>query len=202
MCSPRFLAIILLSLLVVSAGCLGPRRSDYVTSMPLSVEQDASAASAFWEGVEETLHDRGFELDRVDRRAGVITTLPVTSQQFFEFWRHDVDTREDLWEATFNSIRRRVEVTVSRGDGGAWSDVSVVVYKQRYSAPDRQFNSTGELYEYFGTALPTTTGEIDVGTERDRWIDIGRDPAMAAYVLDRIIKRTGAAASVPTGDAG
>lgn len=201
MCSPRLLVSILLSLLVVSAGCLGPRRSDYVTSTPVSVEQDASAA-AFWEGVEDALHDRGFKLDRVDRRAGIITTLPVTSQQFFEFWRHDVDTREDLWEATFNSIRRRVEVTVSRGDGGVWSDVSVVVYKQRYSAPDRQFNSTGELYEYFGTALPTTTGEIDVGTERDRWIDIGRDPAMAAYVLDKIIKRTGAAASAPTGDAG
>jgi len=177
--------------LAAVAGCLGPRRSDYVTSQPVTIENDSTRADALWEGIQDALHDRGLKLDRVDRRGGVITSLPVTSQQFFEWWRHDVDTREDFWEATLNPIRRWVEVNVS-GDGDRWNDVAVVVHKQRYSAPDRQFNSTGALYQYFGTSLPTTTGESKLDSERDRWVEIGRDPAMEAFLLARILDAAGA----------
>ena len=113
-----------------------------------------------------------------------------TSQNFFEFWRHDVDTREDLWESTLNPIRRRVEVRLGRDDAG-WSRVSVAVYKQRFSSPDRQFNSTGALYQYFGDRLPTTTGQLRVTEKDETWYDVGRDPAMEDYFLRRILGSAG-----------
>lgn len=182
-----------------AVGCLGPRQSEYVTSRAVTIDNDSTKTSAFWEGIQNALHNRGFKLDRVDERAGVITTLPVTSQQFFEVWRHDVNTREDFWEATLNPIRRWVEVNVSRDEDGTWNNIAVIVHKQRYSAPDRQFNSTGALTQYFAASLPTTTGETTVGAERDRWLDIGRDGAMEAYLLTRILEATGASVSSASG---
>lgn len=172
--------------LLASAGCLGPQRSDYLSTLPVSIDARSEAADGLWTTIQETLRHHRFQLDRVDRGAGVVTTMHATSQNLFEFWRHDVDTREDLWESTLNPIRRRVEVRLDRDDAG-WSRVSVAVYKQRFSSPDRQFNSTGALYQYFGDRLPSTTGQIRVTEKDETWYDVGRDPAMEEYFLRRIL---------------
>jgi hypothetical protein len=145
-------------------------------------------ADRIWQAVQDTLRSHRFQLDRVDRRAGVITTQPETSQSLFEFWRRDVDTWPDLWEATLNPIRRWVEVAVARDDAGRWAHVEVVVHKERLSSPDRQFNSTGAAYQYFGNNLPSTSGAVSVTPEEDVWLDRGRDPAMEAYLLGAILE--------------
>ena len=121
--------------------------------------------------------------------------MPETSQHFFEFWRHDVETRRDSWEASLNPIRRWVEVTVARGNDETWAGLSVVVHKERLSSPDRQFNSTGAAYQYFGDNLPSTTGLARVTAEDDRWLDLGRDPAMEDYLLRIILGGAGIEAS-------
>lgn len=173
--------------LLAAAGCLGPQRGDYRSALPVSIAARSEAADRLWTTIQETLRRHRFRLDRVDRGAGVVTTMYVTSQNLFEFWRHDVDTREDLWESTLNPIRRRVEVQLDRDDAD-WSRVSVAVYKQRFSSPDRQFNSTGALYQYFGDRLPSTTGQIRVTEKDERWYDVGRDPAMEDYFLHKILE--------------
>lgn len=173
------------------SGCLGPRRDDYISSRPITMIDGSGQTDRLWEAVKDTLRDGRFRLDRVDRRAGVVTTMPVMSQHFFEVWRHDVDTREDLWESTINPIRRRVEIEVKREDGGDWRELAVVVRKERKSSPDRQFNSTGAVYQYFGDRLPSTTGQVRVTEGEDRWIDLGRDPAMEDRLLRAILKRAG-----------
>ena len=155
----------------------------------MSVADRSDEADRYWEAAQETLRRHRFRLDRVDRRAGVITTMPVTSQSILEFWRHDLATREDLWESTLNPIRRWVEITVRRGSDGAWKELAVVVHKERLSAPDRQFNTTGAAYQYFGDRLPSTTGSAEVSAADDRWLDRGRDPAMEAYLLEAILAR-------------
>ena len=177
--------------LTAASGCLGPRRSDYVVSQSISIPQQSPEADRLWEAVQETLRRHRYRLDRVDRRAGVITTLPETSQSVFEFWRHDVDSRSDLAESTLNSIRRWAAVSVSPSDDGTWTELSVVVHKERLSSPDRQFNSTGAAYQYFGDSLPSTTGIVQLTAEHDRWLDLGRDPAMEARLLERIRRRAG-----------
>ncbi len=127
----------------------------------------------------------------------MITTMPVSSQHFLEFWRHDVATREDLWESTLNPIRRWVEVAVNRDDAGAWAALEVIVHKERFSAPDRQFNSTGAAYQFFGNNLPSTTGAERITSEDERWLDLGRDPAMEAYLLAKILERADVGADEP-----
>jgi len=132
----------------------------------------------------------GYRFDRVDRQAGVITTMPEISQQLFEFWRHDVDTSKDLWESAINPIRRLLAINMqSNQDEPGQMKLEVTVNKQRISSLDRQFNSTGAAYQYFGTELPATTGEPFVAATDEHWIDLGRDPAMEDYLLRQILKR-------------
>ncbi len=179
----------LLLLCAAQGGCLAQRRSEYRVSESISITQRSPEADQLWEAIQETLRRHRFPLDRVDRRAGVITSRPVTSQHFFEFWRHDVDTRYDLVDATLNPTRRRVEVSVTAAEEQTWTQLAVVVHKQRLSSPDRQFNSTGAAYQYFGDSLPSTTGLIQVTSEYDEWLDRGRDPAMEARLLRAISRR-------------
>ena len=173
----------------LTVSCLGPKRTDYVTARQVSVAHQSEDADQLWTAIQETLRRNRFRLDRVDRRTGVISTMPTASQHFFEFWRHDVDTREDFWEATLNPMRRWAEVSVTCGPDNTWQELAVVVHKERLSSPDRQFNSTGAAYEYFGDDLPSTTGPVEVTAEDDRWLDLGRDPAMEDYLLRAIFER-------------
>jgi len=188
----RVRCFVLIALLAGSAtGCGGPRQADYVSTRQLTVSDGSGEADRLWDAIQETLRRHRFRLDRVDRRAGVVTTMPMMSQHFFELWRKDVATRQDFWEATLNPIRRRVEVSLTRGENDGGDQLAVVVKKERLSSPDRQFNSTGAVYQYFGDSLPSTTGLIRITTEHDRWLDLGRDAAMEDYLLGRILQQAG-----------
>lgn len=177
-------------LLTVSlSGCLGPRRSDYVSSEHVQVPQSSEQADRYWEAIQETLRGHRYRLDRVDRRMGVVTTMPELSQHFFEFWRRDVDTNADLFESTLNPIRRWVEVRVNGDSGEDWEQLTIRVHKERLSTPDRQFNSSAAAYRLFGSNLPTTTGQDRVTPDADEWLSIGRDPAMEDLLLRQILER-------------
>jgi hypothetical protein len=159
----------------------------------LSVAESPDRADHLWRAVEETLRRHRFRLDRVDRGGGVITTLPETSQSFFEVWRRDVCTTRDWFEASLCPIRRWAEVRFHAGDDGRWNQIEVVVHKERLSTPDRQFNNAGAAYAYFGESLPSTTGAVRVTQEDMRWMDLGRDPAMEDRLLRLILEGAAAA---------
>lgn len=179
--------LLLLALVVlILPGCATSRHKEYSSTQPLAISE-SSQQDALWNATQDVLRKHRFALDRVDRAAGVITTLPVTSQHWFEVWRKDVATFRDAMESSFNPVRRWVEVTFAAGGDGAWSEVAVVVRKERLSCPDRQFNSSGSAYQYFGDSLPSTTGHYRVTMAEDRWLDQGRDPAMEDRLLRKIM---------------
>lgn len=181
----------LLGLAVLCGGCLGPKQSRYVTARPINIEQGSDLAARLWQAAGDAVRTHGFTLDRTDWREGVITTLPETSSSLFEFWRHDVQTNEDLWESTVNPIRRWIEVRIAPDDSGSWRELTIVVHKQRLSSLDRQFNSTGSAYQYFGDSLPATTGSATISHDNAQWIDIGEDPALAESLLTFIWEHAG-----------
>ena len=188
----------LLSLVaLVSYGCqtAGPITGPSIRT--ILVADQSPRGDALWETSKDVLRDHGYRIDRVDRRAGVITTWPCTSQQVFEFWRNDVCTTADQWEATINPIRRWIEVRFTKGDAGKWRSLSVIAHKERFSSPDRQFNSTGAAYQVFGNQLPVAGGVDDVSADDDRWIDVGRDAVMERCIAQRIMDRAGLTDAVP-----
>ena len=176
---------------VLLSGCATPtRRVESAADKPGALAAELRA-ELVWTACEEVLRQRLFELDRVDRRAGVLTTRPVMSQHFFEFWRRDVASAGDWLEATVNPVRRWVEVRVEDTVATADPGVQVSVHKERLSSPDRQFNSSGAAYQYFGDQLPSTTGLQRVGPEYDRWLPMGRDADMEAALRRDILERVG-----------
>lgn len=160
---------------------------------------DAAADEALWVAVQDSLRDYCFRIDRVDLREGVVTTLPETSKQYFEFWRRDAVTAYDVWESSINPMRRWVEVRAVKEPPQSQRVVAVTVHKERLSSPDRQFNNSTAAYRFFGDALPSTTGIMRVTPEYDRWLAMGRDPALEARLVEQIVRRSKTQVLAPRG---
>lgn len=171
-------------LIAALSGCTAPPRDGEPVRQSVNLAQGGDA-DELWEVAAEVLRRNRFALERVDRRAGVIVTHPELSEHFFEFWRHDVDTRYDWMEATVRPIRRRAIVTIAENAPAGVAEVTVEVQRETFSTPERQFNSSMAAFRMFGTVLPSTTGERITAAD-DTWIPAGRDLAMERYLLNRI----------------
>ena len=150
---------------------------------------DETDFDALWESCQEVLRRHRFRLDQVDRRSGTITTFPETSQSFFEFWRHDVDTAYDRLESTLRTVRRRAVVQVDRNEAGGAGQVTVTVYRQTFATPERQFNNSAATLRIFAETLPGVAGEPVLTRADDYWIDAGRDAAMESRLARQILDR-------------
>ena len=184
----RLLAIGAVAL--AAAGCHRPLQPAEPTLEQIHLA-DEVAFDHLWTSCQEVLRRHRFELDRVDRRSGTITTFPVTSQSFLEFWRHDVDTAFDLMEATLRTVRRKAAVQVDRNPAEATARITVTVPRQTFATPERQFNSSSAALRVFGEELPGVRGEPYLTKQDDYWIDDGRDGMMERRLLDRILRRAG-----------
>lgn len=183
--------ILTCTLILLIANCAAPRPASYVSTRLVDPLLVADGGDRIWSAAQDVLRASRFRLDRVDRLEGVITTWPNTSQHYFELWRSDVKTGWDFWEATLNLIRRRAEIRLNSSDSGEGVSLMVRVYKQRLSSPDRQFNSSGAAYQFFGDNLPSTTGKAIRPEVDDRWIDLRRDHALEDALLKSILSRAG-----------
>ncbi|GMU36321.1 MAG: hypothetical protein KJ057_03175 [Phycisphaerae bacterium] len=184
-------------LLAVTGACQRPVADAGAARTTVGVESPESY-DALWSSLREALRDEGFRLAVVDRFNGRVTTEPVVSQHFFEFWRRDVATSEDWWQATLNPIRRRVEVLLPPPpDGTHETELQVTVHKERLSSPERQFNESGAFFQFFGYALPPVAGGGELKPETDRWIPIGEDATMAQVYLAAILRRAAATPAPP-----
>lgn len=177
-------------LLIACAGCHRPVKPVEPLTQTVSVA-NASGVDRLWEGAQEELRRHRFKLDRVDRRSGIITTFPVTSESFFEFWRHDVDSSYDRMESTLRTVRRTVTIRIDQDAEDSAAVLTVTVARDLFSTPERQFNSSAASLRVFSSALPGVAGEPRLSRADDYWIADGRDGAMERRLLERIIERSG-----------
>jgi len=172
----------------VLSGCHQPLRPLEPTSQDIALTGEGEY-EALLDTCLDVLRDYRFKLDRVDRRLGVITTLPTTSQQVFEFWRDDVNTTYDLMEATLLTIRRRVEIQL-HGEGDPSRRTLVVnVYREKFSTPDRQYNTSSAAFRVFSRTLPSTEGETIVPERDNVWFPAGRDGMLERRLIEEITGR-------------
>ncbi|MFH0980588.1 MAG: hypothetical protein V2A79_03500 [Planctomycetota bacterium] len=167
------------------SGCHRPPQPVEWTAQEVALAEE-DEGDALFEACLEALRAHGFKIDRVDRRAGLITTFPVTSQQFFEFWRHDVDTAYDLMEASLDTVRRRVEVRLLGETDPLHKKLVVTVFREKFSTPDRQYNTSAAAFRVFGRSLPATTGEPIVPERDNLWLPAGRDGVLERRLIDQI----------------
>ncbi|MCC7293663.1 MAG: hypothetical protein IT449_16520 [Phycisphaerales bacterium] len=190
--------------LIAATGLCGCHQPAAPVS-PTTVRVELPTAEDYdrlWSAARESLREDGYLAELVDRSQGRLSTRAVGSQHFFEFWRHDVETRYDWAEATLAPIRRRVDLTLPQPEESVTStQLTLSVIKERLASPDRQFNESGALFQFFGYVLPSTTGQAQIRPEDDRWVEIGRDAAMEAYLLRRILARAAVSPVAPQGEA-
>jgi len=114
-----------LMFMLLAGGCIGNRPSNPAATQPATMvdlelaEKEywlAKPATAevrgqfypLWETCERTAHDYLFNIDRRDQRSGLLTTAPLITRQWWEFWRKDAGTFRDTKEATLANIRRTI----------------------------------------------------------------------------------------------
>lgn len=147
---------------------------------------------AMWDAATDVLREYRFELDRQDRRAGVITTEPMLGRHGPELWRKDAVTGEAVAEGTLQSIYRTVTVEIVSDSGEYRPVVRVDLTRSDRQTP--QVTSTSEAIALF--RLP---GD---GRKRQRYLmeyeqtdeepaegitQLGRDEALEQKLTEKII---------------
>jgi hypothetical protein len=146
---------------------------------------------ALWEACSGAARWRGFRVDRIDYRGGVMVTHPVTSKQFFEVWRRDVATLPDLAESSLATMRRIIRFEIAKRDDGTFACVPKVLV-ERYAQTERRITSVTQYRESFSNEQG-----VFGSRERDKgvnvpivyWYATGRDEVLERHLADAIRAR-------------
>ncbi len=160
----RIQPLILLAL-AAAPGCIGrtspatrpataidPRTADpaYWLSQPASAAATAGDLAVLWDASEDVARRYSFRIDRRDYRDGILTTYPIISKQFFEVWRGDAGSIDDVRESSLATVRRSIHFRFSEAPDGGYS-VAPRVLVERQSRPDptlRTDESAPDTYWY------------------------------------------------------
>ncbi len=180
----------MIPLAAVLAGCEAPPAPETATVARVTAETPTES-DLLWQSINDTLRDRLFDLDRIDRRAGVITTRPLTSPSWFEFWRPQPQAGFYAAEANIHTIQRRAAVHVEPAAEPASYDLSVEVERYRYRFEERQADHSAAAMRVFSGQAPLETGEFERPSVSASWIPLGRDAAAEQDLLAAILLRYG-----------
>jgi len=123
--SPRttFRIVVLLGTLALGSLATGCASAP-ATATTMRIEPGAYPAA--FEAVKDELRAYGFELDRIDARAGVITTSPHFSAGLATPWVTDESTIGQEFEGLLNRQRRTVRVDFAPAEPGEESQAADV----------------------------------------------------------------------------
>jgi len=149
---------------------------------------------SFFDSAITLLREHDFHPQVVDRVAGLAVTHPSTSGQWFEFWRGDSRGGYQLLESSLHTIRRTVRLSVrpAEPEHGGESEstdryrVTVEVYKERFSSPQRQVTTASGALQIYSERLPTEEGLRAARVRGDHWVPLGRDALLEEYLLGRL----------------
>ena len=176
------LVLVFLALAVGNQGCSEPIAA---APEPLLIQAEVDQ---IWQLCQAELKKRGFTLDRVDRRSGIIQTYPLTSRQWFEFWRQDVVTDRDLAESSLHTVRRSVSIAVSAAPEDRHR-LQCRVAVERLSAPLELTSGQVRVRDIFAQSagrIPTPQVSEKRKKHPPRWLPIGQDHALEKDILQAI----------------
>jgi len=177
-------------------GCGGPNAAPTPTQM---IRADGATRADVVQAAGDVLTRMHFAIEKLDAEQGLVRTRPLRGAQFFELWRSDNASAYNWEEANLQSVRRSVELRVKTEDGGQKTEnggasglcVECEVSVQRLSLPANEIAGTSEAYRIHSSSMPTLQ-RVEVSPQQRRamaWIDLGRDPNLAARILARVEQR-------------
>jgi hypothetical protein len=143
-----------------------------------------------WNAAERVARDYLFSIDRTDYRGGLLTTEPMISKQFFEVWRKDVATSDDLAESSLATVRRTLRFEFERSDDGNYV-ASPKVLVERYSLAERRLTAAMQYQSAFNGPQVIGSREADVGRvlPTAQWYATGRDYALERKIAEALQER-------------
>jgi hypothetical protein len=185
---------------ILAAGCQAPPQPSGPTIERVSLSTPADR-DQLWEAVCQTLRDYAFRLDRQDKVNGVVTTLPETTAQGFEFWHPQPRPAYYWWEANLHTIQRQTTVQLLPGEQADETQLDMKIERLRYRLEERQVDNAAGAMRIFSAAAPTVSGRRAKPSKTGYWVPHGRDEQMEQTLLAAILrnyaKRTGLPASQP-----
>ena len=127
------------------AGCAADARLQTGSAGEMTVAQRYNRVFTV---SQDVLRGYLFEIDRVDRRAGLIQTFPMTGKSWFEFHRKDAATVRDVIESTLQTIYRQAIVEIVATGSDQWG-VNVRVAVSRSDRRRLQLTNTSQAINLF-----------------------------------------------------
>ena len=175
-----------LMFMLLACGCIGNRPSNPAATQPVTMVDPQLAEKEYWlakpptaevhgpfdplwEACERTARDYLFNIDRRDQRSGLLTTEPLITRQWWEFWRKDAGTFKDTQEATLANIRRTIFFQFKKVSDGTYS-VTPKVLVEKESKVDPKYKD-------------------DIEGPSSYWYATRRDEVLEKRIADSIRKR-------------
>jgi hypothetical protein len=126
-----------------------------------------------WQAIYRVTRNAGYYPELEDYRSGLFMTRPFVSSQWFEPWRRDVGSFEQVIAASLATLRRTVYWKVEADpNGGFVAKPKVVV--ERFTLVEHRITSNAEYQEIFALT------DIELRNQRDRESDPASFAAGAA----------------------
>jgi len=158
-------------------------RSDFWYDQPGTTAVEDLSFDRLWQAANDALRVRFFSVDRTDYRAGVLTSKPEASAQFFEPWRRDTPTAYDVAESSLATVRRTVRFEITRTERGTYQLVPKVLV-ERYNIAEGRI-SAGAIMAGQAIGGPRSGSvESDQGIDlpQQYWYALGRDSKLEAIL--------------------
>ena len=171
----------LIACIVITAGC---RQGQFKEVKQICIPQAQQTDVA--QTAEEVLGKMGFRIAKSDAQAGIITTYPLAAGQSFEFWRKDISSSKDQFEADLHSIRSTIQIYLRRENKQIC--VTCNVKAERLNLPGREINSSSDMYGMF-TKSSSSVQKLKLNPaqkQRMLWVDMGRDAKLETRILKQI----------------
>lgn len=191
-----------LILLAGAAGCAGqkaapptiatniaPKKalSEYWFNLPAVEHVEASDYDTLWKACEKSLTDSSFIIERVDYREGFMTSKPLISKQFFEFWKHDiVDFRSQI-QSDLGTRRRVAHFQIEKLDDTHFVCEPKVVI-EHYAEIERRITAVYQYQDAFSVHRELEEETTDEGTAVHLvyWYGERRDEALEHALAERL----------------
>ncbi len=160
----------------------------YWYALPAPHQTRADGFDELWDAADSVSRDLLFKIDRQDRRAGVLTTDPLISAQWFEPWRRDVQSIDTLADSSVATIRRTIRYEFQK-QADAYVVVPKVLIERQAITERRVSGALNRLYFRRDRTLNAFgTRETDAGVyiPESYWYPIGRDEGLEAYLVAQI----------------
>lgn len=169
---------------LIGSGCAVPLHQPDLLQADAPIFVPGNNEEVVWERVVDVIHDYRFRIARENKLVGMIETKYKVGASILEPWHRDSVGPANRLESTFQSIRRRVNVSIQRAEGGFL--ISVEAFKELEDLPGRTANSAGGATFQDNNPLQRDLSLVVGRSTPSGWIPLGRDISLEQSMLGRL----------------